>query len=173
MDLCCSKNRKNFKNDINQNDTNQDEVYQNDTNQDDIKNDNTFNIFRNIKNYIKNYTYKKKYNNISKQNENTNVSKILFERNNYRKKELNKNYLIYLRLKYPIVSIYDIPDSYKIVCNMCFKYTKEETYRVLPCDHYCHASCLDNLGKIYSYNMDYYGKYLIYNCKLCNKNIKL
>ena len=44
---------------------------------------------------------------------------------------------------------------------------------ILPCGHYCHTSCLDYLGKIYSNNMKYYGKYLIYNCKLCNKNIKL
>ena len=157
MDLCCSGYRKNNK-DINK----------------DIQNEQKFNIFNKFKNFFLNHNKESKHINVSNNTENVNISKLIFDRNNHNpKKELNKNYIIYLRLKYPIVTLYEIPDSYNIVCNVCFKTTKEEIFRTLPCGHYCHTSCLDYLGKIYSNNMKYYGKYLIYNCKLCNKNIKL
>ena len=189
MDLCCNINRKKNK-DINKNinkdiDNNNIDIIDNniyDINNSNIDNNNTqninnyensFNVINIIKNFFNKFNKKTNKKNNIVINENINVAKLIFEKNNLCKKELNKNHVFYLRLKYPLVTLYEIPDSCNIICNLCFRYTKEETFRVLPCSHYCHASCLDYLGKIYTNNIGTYGNVLIFKCKLCNKNINL
>ena len=181
MDLCCNINRKKNKDIDNNNiDIIDNNIY--DINNSNIDNNNTqninnyensFNVINIIKNFFNKFNKKTNKKNNIVINENINVAKLIFEKNNLCKKELNKNHVFYLRLKYPLVTLYEIPDSCNIICNLCFRYTKEETFRVLPCSHYCHASCLDYLGKIYTNNIGTYGNVLIFKCKLCNKNINL